>query len=95
MKLNTASVASRSVCSRAKPTAHTGFGIETGTPLKNGDGWVRWYRITEEDVLRMNRDVYDYYESLNNLGKELGIPNSEMQQFRTEWLEQFKQNRKY
>ncbi|MDR0391135.1 MAG: hypothetical protein LBH59_04460 [Planctomycetaceae bacterium] len=26
-KLNTASVASRSVCSRAKPTAHTGFGI--------------------------------------------------------------------
>ncbi|MDR0391470.1 MAG: hypothetical protein LBH59_06165 [Planctomycetaceae bacterium] len=27
-KLNTASAASRSVCSRAKPTAHTGFGIE-------------------------------------------------------------------
>jgi hypothetical protein len=26
-KLNTASAASRSVCSRAKPTAHTGFGI--------------------------------------------------------------------
>jgi hypothetical protein len=26
-KLNTASVASRSVCSRAKPTAYTGFGI--------------------------------------------------------------------
>jgi hypothetical protein len=26
-KLNAASVASRSVCSRAKPTAHTGFGI--------------------------------------------------------------------
>jgi hypothetical protein len=26
-KLKTLSVASRSVCSRAKPTAHTGFGI--------------------------------------------------------------------
>ncbi|MDR0392284.1 MAG: hypothetical protein LBH59_10290 [Planctomycetaceae bacterium] len=27
-KLNTASAASQSVCSRAKPTAHTGFGIK-------------------------------------------------------------------
>jgi hypothetical protein len=65
---------------------------------------LKEYRITEEDVLRMNRDVYDYYESLNNLGKELvGIPDSEIhqfrfnaiQRFRTEWLEQFNQNRNY
>jgi hypothetical protein len=78
--------------------------IETGTPRKDGKGWVRrWYRMNEEDAIRMQRGIFEHYDSLNELGKELSIPDTdmhqfrfnEMQRFRTEWLEQFKQTRQY
>jgi hypothetical protein len=49
-KLNTASVASRSVCSRAKPTAHTGFGIA------NDYSWVANIAHTSNSI---NEQFYE------------------------------------
>ncbi len=78
--------------------------IETGKPLKNGRGWVKRYvRMTEEDYARYNHDVFEFYESLDSIAQERGIPQSEIHNFRfqemskmrTEWLKNFYNTRKY
>jgi hypothetical protein len=72
--------------------------IETGKPLKNGNGWVKRYiTISEAEELKMRQDIFEHYNTINEYGKSLGIPESEMhefrfnemQKFRTQWLKDF------
>jgi hypothetical protein len=78
--------------------------IETGTPLKNGNGWVkRWTRMTVEDELRMARDISEYSVQTNIEADLLGLSGDarrlynfiKMQEFRTNWRADFLRNRSY
>jgi hypothetical protein len=78
--------------------------IETGTPRKDGKGWVRrWTRITTEDELRMANDIAEFDRLLDIETDALGLKDGSatlykfirMQEFRTKWREDFLQTRNY
>lgn len=77
--------------------------LETGTPLKGREGWVkRWYRITAEDAQAYRDACGDRISQLH--GEQRSFPSEaarrqyhmeEMSKFRNEWLKSFLKNRKY
>ena len=78
--------------------------IETGKPLKNGEGWVRrWIRITPADELAQRQAIANRYGELAKEATKQGLTGNarrkflfeQMSQFRTEWLKNFLKNRKY
>jgi hypothetical protein len=75
--------------------------METGTPLKNGQGWVkRWTTATAEDVEAQNQAIFERYEQVRQESYNLPVDQQhqfrfeQMRQFRTDYREQFLQNRK-
>ena len=78
--------------------------VETGIPLKNGDGWRRrWIRMLEADELAQRHAIANRYNNLLDQATDLGLSGQvrrdflfeQMQKFRTEWLQDFLVNRKF
>jgi hypothetical protein len=82
--------------------------VETGTPLKSGNGWVkRWMRMTVEDHNRYLGEHYQYMRDINSNTRELvskarltpeeatSIRRDLSSAFRTEWLSRFIKERRY
>lgn len=78
--------------------------VETGKPLKNGDGWARrWIRMTEADELAQRRGIADRYDALLDEATQRGLSGQarrdflfeQMRRFREKWLEDFLENRDY
>jgi hypothetical protein len=78
--------------------------IETGTPLKDGSGWVqRWIRISDADYVKYRMDCADELDRLYEITRKNGMSGEaarqfhfeQMQKFRSEWLKNFFNNRDY
>jgi hypothetical protein len=72
--------------------------MDTGTPLKNGTGWVkRWYRITTEDAQLYKDECAKKVGELHRQKPTLppGAVKDEMAIFRSEWLKDHCENRNY
>jgi hypothetical protein len=78
--------------------------VETGVPLKNGIGWRRrWIRMTEADELAQRQAISNRYNELLDEATHAGLSGQarrdflfeQMRQFRTNWLENFLENRNY
>jgi hypothetical protein len=74
--------------------------METGTPLKNGQGWVkRWTTATAEDVASQNQAIFERYqqrlEESKNMTSDVAHTYrfEQMRQFRTQYRQQFLENR--
>jgi hypothetical protein len=74
--------------------------METGTPLKNGEGWVkRWTTATAKDEAAQNQAIFERYQQVIEESKHM-TPDAahtysfeQMQQFRMQYRQQFLQNR--
>ena len=74
--------------------------METGTPLKNRLGWAKkWTRATADDVAAQDRAIFERYQQLLEESKKMA-PDAghtfrfeQMQQFRTQYRQQFLKNR--
>jgi hypothetical protein len=77
--------------------------IETGIPRKDGAWKKKWVRITEEDLREQRTAIANRYNELLNEASELNLMGQartdflfeQMRQFRTTWLKNFLDNRKY
>jgi hypothetical protein len=78
--------------------------VETGRPLKSGNGWARrWIRMTEADELAQQRAIANRYNELLDEATQRGLTEQarrdflfeQMRQFREKWLKDFLMNRGY
>jgi hypothetical protein len=74
--------------------------METGVPLKSGQGWVkRWTTATAEDELAQARAVAERYYHVEIESRHLPPEQAkdfrfeQMRQFRTQYRENFLRNR--
>lgn len=74
--------------------------VETGTPLKDGSGWVRrWTKMTAEEELAQAQAIENRYNQVIAEAEKLPLKRQQryileqMQQFRSQYRQQFLQNR--
>jgi hypothetical protein len=78
--------------------------VETGIPLKSGDGWAsRWIRMTEADKLAQRQAIQNRYDELLDVAAERELSGQarrdflfeQMGRFRKKLLKDFLEDRDY